>query len=674
MNLQKASFQPFQMAAQIAPPTGTPEDTNQIKVIFNTGGGGIRTAFDFETGQEVQYHEFFDLTPSAVDLSRLNAGAPVLNSHQSGDLDDVLGNVVPGSASVNGEQGTATVQLSQRPDIAGLIGDIKAGIIRNLSVGYLVQEYDPMPTGDDGIPAYIARKWSIGEISFVAVPFDAGAQSILNAADNKQRFACIFNRAETDAAETQKGKKMPEVNTKETASATTPEVTPKIDEAAIKAAAVETERKRAAGIRAACAKFSQLDVKLADELIASGVDLQTANQKILDALVKADKAAPQTASQITIGESEDEKFAKCATDWLLIRSGQAKSAGIDTSKLDGGVCRGMTLLDLAKASLNRAGIKTAGMDRMQIAGRAFTMRTAANTTSDFPVLLENMMYKLLLSAYQTQPDTWSKIAATSSVADFRKNDRLRLGSLGALDPLNEHGEFKNKSINDARKESISIQTKGNIISVTRQTIINDDLNALSRLPTMLGRAAKLSIEVDFYKMLAENGGLGPSMNDGKPLFDAAHANIGTPSALTVAGLDADRVVMATQKDQDGNEILDIRPSVLLVPVGLGSQARLLNTAQYNPDVTGKFQMPNVVVGLFAAVVDTARLTGTRRYLFADKSIAPTIEVAFLDGMQDPYLESQDGWRIDGTEMKVRFDYGVAPVDYVGAVTNTGVTA
>ena len=76
-------------------------------------------------------------------------------------------------------------------------------------------------------------------------------------------------------------------------------------------------------------------------------------------------------------------------------------------------------------------------------------------------------------------------------------------------------------------------------------------------------------------------------------------------------------------------------------------------------------------GLFRDVVDTPRLTGTRNYLFADPSEAPVIEVAFLDGNQEPYVEQQAGFTVDGTQYKVRLDFGVAAIDYRGAVTNAG---
>jgi hypothetical protein len=197
---------------------------------------------------------------------------------------------------------------------------------------------------------------------------------------------------------------------------------------------------------------------------------------------------------------------------------------------------------------------------------------------------------------------------------------------------------------------------------------------------MLGRAARLSVESDVYDAIKSNSGLGPTMGDGNVLFHSSHANLGTASVIGVAALDADRIVMAEQTDPSGNEYLDLRPEILLVPIGLGAQARVLNEAQYDIDAIdagtdeqNKFMKPNAVAGLFRTIVDTPRLSGTRRYLLASPTIAPVFEVAFLDGQQEPFMELQDGWRIDGAEWKIRLDYGVAAIDYRGAVTNAGTT-
>lgn len=209
---------------------------------------------------------------------------------------------------------------------------------------------------------------------------------------------------------------------------------------------------------------------------------------------------------------------------------------------------------------------------------------------------------------------------------------------------------------------------------TRQAIINDDMGAFSSLATMLGRAAKLTVELDVFALLALNAGLGPVMGDGLTLFHATHANLTAGAALTAAALDLDRIAMGSQRDVSGNEVLDLTPAILLLPKSLGGQARVINDSQYDPDtVANKSQMKANIAGkMFSTIVDTARIAATRRYLFADPGIAPTIEVAFIDGQQMPFMDVQNGWRVDGVEWKVRLDYGVAAIDWRGAVTNAGV--
>ena len=364
-------------------------------------------------------------------------------------------------------------------------------------------------------------------------------------------------------------------------------------------------------------------------------------------------------------EDESDKVKAAATNALMVRAGVTKDAAVLAS-MSANPFRGHTLLDMARASLARAGIKTDGMDKMQIVAASFTQGT-----SDFPVLLENTMHKTLQAAYARAALTWSRFCATGSVSDFRAHNRYRTGSFGALDAVNELGEYVNKSIPDGEKGTITAATKGNIINISRTAIVNDDLGAFVGLSGMLGRAAARTVEADVYALLALNSGLGPTMGDGYTLFHANHSNITTSAALSMAAIDLDRVAMASQLDVSGNDYLDLRPSVLVLPIGLGGSARSINDALYDPDTANKLQKPNVVNGLFSDIVDTPRITGNRRYLFADAMEAPVLEVAFLDGAQTPYLEVQNGFDVDGARYKVRLDYGVAAVDYRGAVTNAG---
>lgn len=436
--------------------------------------------------------------------------------------------------------------------------------------------------------------------------------------------------------------------------------------AATAAEVLAADKSRRVAIRAEFAPFIKASWHTA--LLATCEDddnctAPSAAQKILAKL--AADVQPIGATHIETVADETDKRREASVAAILVRAGLADEK--TRAAAQAGPFRGHRLLDFAKASLTHAGIKYDRMDPMQIVGAAFTQ-----TAGDFPILLENAMYKVLQNAYATAGDTWSRFCATGSVSDFRAHPRYRTGSLGNLEALNELGEFRNKTIPDGEKGSITAATKGNVINLSRQAIINDDMGAFMGLAANLGRAARRTIEADVYAMLALNGGLGPTMADSFTLFHANHNNVGTGAAIAVAALDADRVKMASQTDVGGNDFLDLRPSVLLVPLALGGAARAIVGAEYDDDSSKNQRKPNVIRDLFDDIVDTPRMTGTRRYLFADPSTAPVIEVAFLDGNSTPYLESEDGFSVDGTRWKVRLDYGIAAIDYRGAVTNAGV--
>lgn len=497
----------------------------------------------------------------------------------------------------------------------------------------------------------------------------ARAQALLDAAAFKQADGSFKD----DAARASFDAKMSEID--------------KID-ADIRALPVETpanpdpakaERERITGIQAAV-RAAKLEDSVADKLIKDGVTLEKARAHVIDQMVERQEKTDPTprSGAIVFGEDARDKWIRGATNWLLHKSGEvrtvAKHEKQDVSAYDPGEFRGLSLIELAKECLTRAGRSMRGMDKMRIVSEAFTLR-ATQSTSDFTTLLENVMHKMLQASYGITPDTWSRFCAQGTVSDFRAHNRYRHGNFGTLDTVAENGEYKYKSIADGEKESLTATTKGNIINVSRQMIINDDMGVFTQLLSKLGRAAKLTIEVDVYALLAQNSGDGPTMTDSVALFHTSShgANKTTGAALTAAALDLDRVAMASQRDPNSNEYLDLRPAILVLPVGLGGQARVINGSQYDPDtVANKSQMKlNIVAGLFRDIVDTPRISGTRRYLFADPSIAPVIEVAFLEGQTEPVLESRDGWNIDGTEMKVRHDYAVGAVDWRGAVTNAG---
>lgn len=110
-------------------------------------------------GSEVLSHQ-----PDAVNLARLNDGAPVLWNHDPGAVIGVVER-----AWLDGEKGRgyARVRFSRNDMAQQVVADIADGILRNVSVGYTIADAVP---GADG--QVIATKWEPLEVSIVSIPAD----------------------------------------------------------------------------------------------------------------------------------------------------------------------------------------------------------------------------------------------------------------------------------------------------------------------------------------------------------------------------------------------------------------------------------------------------------------------------------------------------------------------
>lgn len=469
------------------------------------------------------------------------------------------------------------------------------------------------------------------------------------------------------AAASTKGQPMPQANTPAAPTQTTAATDP---QAAARQEGARAEAERRAGIAAhfeVAARHTSDAAALATLRQQCEADINCspsdASAKVLALLGKGVEPANGGGPRIDTVEDEADKFRGAAVDAILARAAVRGRDGQYVRANSANPLRGARLLDIARASLQRIGVRTEGMDQMRVVGLAFTQ-----TASDFPVLLEQALNKTLQAAYAIQPDTWRTFCSIGSVSDFRAHNRYRVGSFGNLDLLTEAGEFKNKTIPDGERSQITALTKGNLINLSRQAIINDDMGVFSSLADGLGRAAKRTIEADVYTLLLAN----PTMPDTVALFHASHGNLaGTGTAPSVASFEAVGVAMGSQKDVSGNDFLDLRPAIWLGPLGLKGDANVVNNSEYDPDTNNKLQRVNKSRGLFTTIVGSPRLTGTGWYGFADPSQAPVIEVAFLDGNQEPFLDMQQGFTVDGTTWKVRLDYGVAAIDWRGAYRNPG---
>lgn len=662
------------------------EEKRTIDVVFATETPVMRRNWDG------LYNEILDCNPKSVRMDRLNAGAPVLDSHSRWSVTTQLG--VVENAVFKNKEGRATLRFSKRDDVEKVWGDVKDGILRGISVGYNVWAYDITEKQDNSVPEYRAVDWEPMEISLTPVPADvnSGTRSqdtlhevTINSNINKNTMAekltaeeritqitsavraagfddayateLVDNEAlDVDQARAAIITKLGEAKPPKPAEQNKPTVP---------AAPVNDVQERATEILYAV-RAANFDLQYAMELIEDkNMTADQARQAILTKMANAQPKPQSSASNVAItGADETVKTRSAIITGISLRSGLVQEKDVTPELIDGSrQYRSLSLLDIAEESLTRAGINYKGMSKMEIVGRAIT-----SSTSDFPILLQGVIHKVLLNNYQAVSDSWRKWCMVGSVSDFRTHNRLRMGSFGRLDKLKEDGEYKTKSIPDAEQQGITADTFGNIINVSRKMIINDDLNAFSRLAQMLGRAAARSIEIDVYALLASN----PTMSDGIALFHASHGNlIGTGVVPSAIAFDAMRVAMATQKDPSNNDFLDLRPSNLLIGLANGGTAKVINDALYDPDTANKLQKPNLAKGIFNNIIDTPRITGTEYYAFADPMEEPTIEVAFLDGIQDPFMEQHQEFSQDGASWKVRLDYGVGAIGWRGAVKNPG---
>jgi hypothetical protein len=204
-------------------------------------------------------------------------------------------------------------------------------------------------------------------------------------------------------------------------------------------------------------------------------------------------------------------------------------------------------------------------------------------------------------------------------------------------------------------------------------IINDDLAALSSIPSNMGRAAARKVGDLAYNILISN----PTMNqDGTALFDATHNNIAaTAGAPSVAIVDEMRTAMALQTDPSG-ATLNMNLDRLIVPKALVGVASTLRNAQFDPDtaetsgnVAGN--RPNWVAGTFEVISDPRLDQDSAVKWYAAGSPADLVEVTFLNGNSAPMMEQQSGFTVDGTTYKVRLDATATPLDFRGLAYNAG---
>ncbi len=319
----------------------------------------------------------------------------------------------------------------------------------------------------------------------------------------------------------------------------------------------------------------------------------------------------------------------------------------------------MTLRELARASLTERGVGVATYNPIQMIGMAFT-----HSTSDFGNILLDVANKAILLGWEENEETFEKWTKKGQLSDFKTAHRVGLGAFPSLRQVREGAEYKYVTLDD-KGETIALATYGELFSITRQAIINDDINMLTDVPMKFGRAAKATVGDLVYAVLIDN----EKMSDKKALFSTDHKNMLT-GGMDVETISAGRTAMRQQKE--GERTLNIRPAFMLVPTTLETQAiQVVKSGSVKgADVNANIINP---VRDLAEIIAEPRLdeASTKDWYMASRQGSDTIEVAYLNGIDVPYIDQLEGFTSDGVTTKVRIDAGVAPVDYRGLLKVTG---
>lgn len=484
----------------------------------------------------------------------------------------------------------ANLQISGAADVAPIRERIEDGTLTHVSIGYSVSDWKEARSGETRVRTAVA--WEIHEVSIVGIPADRDAR--LRAFDPSDDL--------TNGARTR-------------------------TRAAIR------EIARSAGMPA----------EWADQLIDADVDADMARARAFEEMQRR----PAQTIRVLQDHTDPTAIRERRTEALYSRASGTEP------KPEAREFMSDSLKDIARASVEAAGISTRGMSTDDIF-------TRAHGTTDFPELLMGVSRRSLLTSYKRAESPLKALARRVTLNDFRPASRLKLSDVGPLRKLSEHGEITNTSRSEV-KEGIALDTYASMFSLTRKALVNDDLGAFNDWSTAAGRAAA---ETETGVLVSLFAGDGPKLaEDGKSLFHASRGNVIADWDMAgVDFLDAGRRHLRKVKGLDGRTPINARPKYLLVSPDLETDLEQVLARLYPTTVSDV----NPFSEKLSLLVEP-RFEGRTFYLFSDPADVTNFEYGYLASAPGPQIDSKPGWSSLGTEFRIYLDFGAGAVDWRGAV-------
>lgn len=616
---------------------------NTIEVVFATEVEAKRRMWD-----GTNYIEILECTDTSVRLERANAGANLVDTHSTHSVKSILG--VVERAWVEKKQCKATVRLSKREDVAGIVDDIRDGIISNISVGYIIHDTEISENSDTNIVTVRIKDWEPGELSVCSVPIDfkAGVRS------EEQNH---FQEVEISNKRTMEKPVVTTETVVETRSEATNVVVAETPVALDAKQIIAQERKRVSDINLAVRAAQIDDQEFVNGLVERNVSIDQAREAIINKMAENQEKTQvrgQVVGNVTVDEADKRRAGM--VNAIMHR------ANPSVELKEGSDMRGLSLIDMARECIEIAGVKTRGMSKREIAEAGLNIRSGMHSTSDFPIILGNTVNRVLRAEYDIQERTFSKWASRGTAKDFREMSRASLGEVGDFKEVKEGGEYEYTSLGEGQ-EKYKVVKFGQIVAITWETLINDDLDAFSRVPRKIAAAAARKQSDIVYAILTGSH----LMADNVQLFHATHKNLATGAAISIESVTAMRKLIRNQKGLNDKDFLSLTPKYVIAGPDSEQAALQFFSSNYVANTAGNV---NVWNGSVEPIIEP-RITGNAWYFAASPSMIDTVEYSFLEGEGELFTEQRNGFDVDGLEIKARMVFGAKAIDFRGLAKNPG---
>ena len=326
-------------------------------------------------------------------------------------------------------------------------------------------------------------------------------------------------------------------------------------------------------------------------------------------------------------------------------------------------------------SLTAAYTAITGDSELRFQGGVYGVRedAVAVASGDFPNILLNALTKRLIQDYaEVGMGGVDKLYTSGTLSDYKTQYRVRMGYLGDLPIVAEEGTYNEVTHMTDDQVPYTPQKRGYLLSVTEETIRNDDLGKVAQFPSRMARAARRTLKQFVTNFFLNNGNFNP---DGVSWFNAGHSNL-LAVPLSIAALTAARTALKLQTEKDSTKPLSLPLQWLMFnPAQWGNAIALNNTDKW-PTGPGTFTV-NPFFHAFGAsnegLIENELLTYANDWFYGCyPAEAPILEVGFLGGYETPQIFINNNpsngsvpFTKDEIQYKVKQVYGGGVLDFRG---------